>query len=78
MRTPATLSRTAMAPNTDTRANLITWFATQFGFSIDAATALHDVQALNNAQALSKLDAMTPLQMSARRSAKTSAHPLPS
>ncbi len=45
-----------MAPNTDTRVNLITWFATQFGFSIDAATTLHDVQALNNAQALSELD----------------------
>ncbi len=45
-----------MAPNTDTRVNLITWFAMQFGFSINAATALHDVQALTNAQALSKLD----------------------
>ncbi len=45
-----------MAPNTDTRATLIAWFATQFGFSIDAATALHDVQALNDTQALSKLD----------------------
>ena len=38
-----------MAPNTDTRANLI-------GFSINAATALHDVQALKDAQALSELD----------------------
>ncbi len=56
MRMPATSSRTTIAPNTDTRANLIAWFAMQFGFSIDAATALHDVQALNNAQALSKLD----------------------
>ena len=45
-----------MAPNTDTRVNIITWFATQFGFSQDAATALHDVQALTNAQALSELD----------------------
>ncbi len=45
-----------MAPNTDTRANLIAWFATQFGFSNDAATALHDVQALNDAQALPELD----------------------
>ena len=45
-----------MAPNTDTQVNIITWFATQFGFSIDAATALHDVQALNNAQAFSELD----------------------
>ena len=55
MRTPATSSRT-MAPNTDTRANLIAWFATQFGFSTDAATALHDVQLLTDAQTLSKLD----------------------
>ena len=45
-----------MAPNTDTRVNIITWFATQFGFSIDAATALYDVQALKDAQALSELD----------------------
>ena len=55
MRTPASLSRT-MAPNSDTRANLITWFATEFGFSIAAATALYDVQALTNAPALSELD----------------------
>ncbi len=45
-----------MAPNSDTRANLITWFTTQFGFSINAATALYDVQALKDAQALSELD----------------------
>ncbi len=45
MCTPATLSRT-MAPNTDTRANLIAWFTVEFGFSIPAATALHDVQVL--------------------------------
>ncbi len=45
-----------MAPNTDTRANLIPWFTMEFGFSINAATALHDVQALKDAQALSELD----------------------
>ena len=56
MRTPATSSRTAMAPNTDTRANIIAWFTMEFGFSINAATALHDVQSLKDAQALSKLD----------------------
>ncbi len=55
MRTPATSSRT-MAPNTDTRANLIAWLTMEFGFSINAATALHDVQALKDAQALSELD----------------------
>ncbi len=45
-----------MAPNSDTRANLIAWFTMEFGFSIAAATALHDVQALKNALALSKFD----------------------
>jgi hypothetical protein len=55
MRQPATSSRT-MAPNTDTQENVITWFTREFGFSRNAATALHDVQALKDAQALSKLD----------------------
>jgi hypothetical protein len=45
-----------MAPNTDTQENIITWFTREFGFSCNAATALHDVQALKDAQALSKLD----------------------
>ncbi len=45
-----------MAPNTDTRENVITWFTREFGFSRDAATVLHNVQALKDAQALSKLD----------------------
>jgi hypothetical protein len=45
-----------MAPNTDTRKNVIIWFTREFGFSCNAATALHDVQALKDAQALSELD----------------------
>ncbi len=45
-----------MTPNTDTRENVITWFTREFGFSCNAATALHDVQAFKDAQALSKLD----------------------
>jgi hypothetical protein len=45
-----------MAPNMDTRENIITWFTREFGFSRNAATTLHDVQALKDAQALSKLD----------------------
>ncbi len=45
-----------MAPNYDTQENIITWFTTEFGFTHDAAIALHDVQALKDAQALSKLD----------------------
>ncbi len=55
MRQAATLLRT-MAPNSDTRENIITWFTTEFGFTCDAAIALHDVQALKDAQALSELD----------------------
>ncbi len=55
MRQPATSYRT-IAPNTDTRENVITWFTREFGFSRNAATALHDVQALKDAQALSELD----------------------
>jgi hypothetical protein len=45
-----------MAPNMDTRENVITWFTREFGFSCNAATTLHDVQALKDAQALSELD----------------------
>jgi hypothetical protein len=45
-----------MAPNMDTRENVITWFTREFGFSRNAVTALHNVQALKDAQALSKLD----------------------
>jgi hypothetical protein len=45
-----------MAPNLDTRENIITWFTNEFGFSRNAAIALHDVQALKDAQALSELD----------------------
>ena len=45
-----------MAPNTDTRENVITWFTREFGFSRNAATVLHDVQALKDALALSELD----------------------
>jgi hypothetical protein len=44
-----------MAPSSDTQENLITWFTNEFGFSRNAATALHDVQALKNALTLSKL-----------------------
>jgi hypothetical protein len=55
MQQPTTLPRT-MAPNSDTRENIITWFTKEFGFSRNAATMLHDVQALKDAQALSKLD----------------------
>ncbi len=55
MQQAATSSRT-MAPNSDTRENIITWFTNEFGFTRNAATTLHDVQALKDALALSKLD----------------------
>jgi hypothetical protein len=55
MQTPASSSKT-MAPKSDTRENIITWFTNEFGFSCNAAIALHDVQALKDAQALSELD----------------------
>jgi hypothetical protein len=45
-----------MAPNTHIQENVIAWFTREFGFSCNAATALHDVQALKDAQALSELD----------------------
>jgi hypothetical protein len=45
-----------MALNSDTRENVITWFTREFGFSRNAATTLHNVQALNETQALSELD----------------------
>jgi hypothetical protein len=45
-----------MAPNTDTRKNVITWFTREFGFSCNAVPALHNVQLLKDAQALSELD----------------------
>jgi hypothetical protein len=45
-----------MTPNSDTRENIITWFTTEFGFTRNAAIALHDVQALKDAHAFSKLD----------------------
>ncbi len=55
MQQPATSSRT-MALNTETWENVITWFTREFGFSRNAATVLHDVQALKDALALSELD----------------------
>jgi hypothetical protein len=45
-----------MALNSDTQENIITWFTREFGFSCNAATVLHNVQALKDTQALSELD----------------------
>ncbi len=39
----------------DDRENVVTWLTREFGFSRNAATVLHNVQALKDAQALSKL-----------------------
>jgi hypothetical protein len=76
MQQAATSSR-MMAPNSDTGENIITWDTIEFGFTRNAAIALHDVQALKDTQALSELDDDDAVEMSARRSAKTSANPLP-
>jgi hypothetical protein len=55
MRTTAASTR-LMASNSDTRENYLLWFAKEFGFSCNAATALYNVQMLKNAQTLSELE----------------------
>ncbi len=45
-----------MMRNSDTRENFFLWFIQEFGFSTNAATALHDVQMLKDSQTLSELD----------------------
>ena len=51
-----TRSTKKFALNTDTQENVITWFTREFDFSRNAATVLHNVQALKDAQSLSELD----------------------
>jgi hypothetical protein len=45
-----------MTRNSDTQENFLLWFIQEFGFSTNAATALHDVQMLKDTQTLSELD----------------------
>jgi hypothetical protein len=45
-----------MARNSDTRDNFLLWFSQEFGFHLNAVTALYDVQMLKDAKTLSGLD----------------------
>ncbi len=77
MRTLASLLRT-MAPNSDTRENLITWFTSEFGYSRNAVTALYNVQALKDALALYKLDDDDAVANVCKAVGKDVSHLLPS
>jgi hypothetical protein len=45
-----------MARDKDTHENFIAWYSQEFGFTANAATALHDMQVLKGAMTLSELD----------------------
>jgi hypothetical protein len=45
-----------MARDKDTRKNFIAWYKEEFGFTANAATALHNVQMLEEASTLSQLE----------------------
>jgi hypothetical protein len=45
-----------MARDKDTRENFIAWYKEEFGFTANAAIALHDVQMLKTCSTLSELD----------------------
>jgi hypothetical protein len=45
-----------MARDKETRKNFIMWYSQEFGFTANAATALHNVQMLKDAPTLSELD----------------------
>jgi hypothetical protein len=45
-----------MARNSDTRDNFLLWYIQEFGFNLNAATALYNVQMLKDAKTLSELD----------------------
>jgi hypothetical protein len=55
MCTALTKSR-QMARNSDTRDNFLLWYIQEFGFNLNAITALYDAQMLKNAKTLSELD----------------------
>ena len=55
MQTAMTRSQ-QMARNSDTWNNFLLWFSQEFGFNLNAATALYDVQMLKDAKTLSELD----------------------
>jgi hypothetical protein len=45
-----------MARNSDTRDHFLLWYIQEFGFNLNAATALYGVQMLKDAKTLSELD----------------------
>jgi hypothetical protein len=45
-----------MARNSDTWNNFLLWFSQEFGFNLNAATALYGMQMLKDAKTLSELD----------------------
>jgi hypothetical protein len=45
-----------MARDKDTCKNFLSWYIQEFGFNLNATTALHDVQMLKDAKTLSELD----------------------
>ena len=45
-----------MARDPDTQDNFLLWYIQKFGFNLNAATALYDVQMLKDAKTLSELD----------------------
>jgi hypothetical protein len=45
-----------MVRNSNTRDNFFLWFSQEFGFNLNAATALYNVQMLKDAKTLSELD----------------------
>jgi hypothetical protein len=45
-----------MGRNSDNQDNFLLWFSQEFGFNLNAVTALYDVQMLKDAKTLSELD----------------------
>ena len=55
MGTATTKSR-QMARNSNTRDNFLLWYIQEFGFTLNVATTLYEVQMLKDAKTLSELD----------------------
>ena len=52
----ATTKSQQLARNSDTQDNFLLWYIQEFGFNLNAATALYNVQMLKDAKTLSELD----------------------
>jgi hypothetical protein len=55
----ATTKSQQMARNSDTRDNFLLWYIQEFGFNLNAVTALYNVQMLKDTKNLSELDNST-------------------